>query len=917
MTEGIARRRTGPQCPVVLRRFPLRLPLPALLLTLALGLVPGGAPQAQDASRPRDAGRTGAAARPDTLASLAAGGEATCLTTTAGAGYCWGAPDSEDGHAHRVRGPDGRPARLRALATSSLSRCGLTSDGDVWCTSATDGWVDSTVNREPLPADCRGYICLAPLPARGSLPPGPLRSVAVGDLHACALAPNGSAHCWGRNDMGMLGNGVWAADSTGTVGEISRVPTMVVGGHRFIQISGAGELTCGLTTPERHIYCWGYGQNGETGDSSIMTGCSGPLPYANKPCSTPVPARVFPESLPGDFDRPNELKFVRVTAGNRMACAIAVSGEAYCWGGNYRCQLGRCRSAESARAHRIAVPGRVVDIAPGAMHACARTADWRVFCWGNNTAGQLGSLATVNAGADGAPPDYRDTTDSDVVGAAYRDPCFNGGRCSPAPVEVSPGRRWAALAAGSDHACALARDDGGIYCWGGSNSAVLGANARFVLCENRSAMWKDAPCQPTPVRIPGFPPLAAPAVEVLAKPEHERAREVVRTLRSTRVLVSAREVRVIFPPDTSSELGWPAAETPGYRARYYWGVFIDGIDGPRGLELRLGPGGTSARTFPSLRSVVAAASPGLCTSGMVAQCTPDGVAASVEGSRVVLTLRDPPTITRLFGLRQDSVQVSRAHPGDATYLPPVRVPVEYVAPEIPIPDSAFRAEAVRARRRYRARITTITRGISGGSFGSPAIWIGVGDSIPVYVSEMTCTHDACGGSAARVTGTAWSVDDTAVVRLRVVSPSDSRRSFEMPSPEAYLVARARGRTRVRATIPPSPSDTMPSREPPPRTLEREVVVISRAVRLATGSRPDTIRVGDTLSLRPQVFDADGVAIDGAPIELRYSDGDVNRLLTTTDTARIAFEHAGQRTIVARFGILTDTVRVSVVAEGKR
>jgi hypothetical protein len=265
--------------------------------------------------------------------------------------------------------------------------------------------------------------------------------------------------------MGQLGNGAWAADSSGSTGTAVRRPVAVAGGRRFAQISVGEMLTCGITRLEGFIYCWGYGQSGSTGDTLVMQVCSAPLPYPNRICSSAVPHRVLPDSVGSDWrTRPSQRRFVSVHAGMRMACAVSEQGEAWCWGSNYRCGLGICRAADSPRAHRIPIPGRVVEVGAGYWFACARTADGRLFCWGNNTEGQLGSLVSVNSGADGDPPDYRDSASHNT---AYDDPCFLGGRCSPAAAPVAPARRWAALTVGASHACALAADDGGVYCWGG------------------------------------------------------------------------------------------------------------------------------------------------------------------------------------------------------------------------------------------------------------------------------------------------------------------------------------------------------------------------------------------------------------------------------------------------------------------
>ena len=62
---------------------------------------------------------------------------------------------------------------------------------------------------------------------------------------------------------------------------------------------------------------------------------------------------------------------------------------------------------------------------------------------------------------------------------------------------------------------------------------------------------------------------------------------------------------------------------------------------------------------------------------------------------------------------------------------------------------------------------------------------------------------------------------------------------------------------------------------------------------------------------------DGRPIDGAPVEVTYFVGSVVIPTTVTDTATVVLRQPGSRAIVARFGPLADTVRVSVVGESKR
>ena len=78
---------------------------------------------------------------------------------------------------------------------------------------------------------------------------------------------------------------------------------------------------------------------------------------------------------------------------------------------------------------------------------------------------------------------------------------------------------------------------------------------------------------------------------------------------------------------------------------------------------------------------------------------------------------------------------------------------------------------------------------------------------------------------------------------------------------------------------------MPFREPPPRVLERLVVGTNPAARMEI-SRRDSVKVGEAFELRLRVFDSEGQAIDGAPVQVRYEDGASNYLTTATGTLRL-------------------------------
>ena len=94
-------------------------------------------------------------------------------------------------------------------------------------------------------------------------------------------------------------------------------------------------------------------------------------------------------------------------------------------------------------------------------------------------------------------------------------------------------------------------------------------------------------------------------------------------------------------------------------------------------------------------------------------------------------------------------------------------------------------------------------------------------------------------------------------------------------------------------------------------LERPVVVTNPAARVEFSSRPDTINVGEPLDLRLRVLDRDGQAIDGAPVQVSYEDGRSAYVTTSTGALRLELKSMGPHSIVASFGKMADTVRVTV------
>ena len=384
---------------------------------------------------------------------------------------------------------------------------------------------------------------------------------------------------------------------------------------------------------------------------------------------------------------------------------------------------------------------------------------------------------------------------------------------------------------------------------------------------------------------------------------------------SIHVLVSRREVRVVFPRDTAHAWGWSDRKELGYSRSYVWGILVEGMDGTRVLWARLDDQTGEPRRFPSLESLVTAARAERCLPGMIPQCTDSGMRRAVEGGRVVLTLRDSAQVARLFGMRPAFVQAWNRGPRDADQYSFDSVRVQYVAPVIPLPTAATRQDAARSRRRYQASISTIIRFLNGGDAFRP-LWLVIGDSVKVSLGEMYCRHDACssgGYSALRDSG--WTILDTSIARLHAVQ-RDSSDDIDVLVPgneSKYVKALRAGRTVLRVRGLHGPSDTAASSKPPARELERELIVAPPIDRVEIVPRPDSIRALETFVWRVRVLGRDGAEITGLPWQLEVLEGDNRGIRIGPEPVSLLFAAPGRIRIAARLGTYTDTLSVKVVA----
>jgi alpha-tubulin suppressor-like RCC1 family protein len=197
-----------------------------------------------------------------------------------------------------------------------------------------------------------------------------------------------------------------------------------------VAVASGLDSSCALLA-DATVDCWGgnsYGDLGQ-GPSAALQGSTTPLPV-----TLPKPA-------------------TEIAVGGYSAFVLLNDGTVWSWGYNVYGELGQGTASGSVNdlvgvptpGQITGLPGPASAIAAGTHHACALVAG-NAWCWGEDGEGEVG---------DGI---FRTSPPWDV----------------DAPVKVGGLGKVTALAAGSEHTCAIS--DGALVCWGLNGTGQLGSS---------------------------------------------------------------------------------------------------------------------------------------------------------------------------------------------------------------------------------------------------------------------------------------------------------------------------------------------------------------------------------------------------------------------------------------------------------
>jgi alpha-tubulin suppressor-like RCC1 family protein len=180
--------------------------------------------------------------------------------------YCWGKGLMVNGTNGNtlpilINGP-----KFTRIFAGGTATCGVTAIQVAYCWGLNGAGAlgDGTAIDRGVPTLVAGNLSFIMM-ATGTRPNTPL-------VHSCGITVDGTAYCWGANDLGQLGDGTTTQ---------RLVPTPVATTDKFVAIGTGDTFSCGMRA-DRKVFCWGDNALGQLG-SGVAGG------FSAMPVEVPAP----------------------------------------------------------------------------------------------------------------------------------------------------------------------------------------------------------------------------------------------------------------------------------------------------------------------------------------------------------------------------------------------------------------------------------------------------------------------------------------------------------------------------------------------------------------------------------------------------------------------------------------------------
>lgn len=302
---------------------------------------------------------------------IASGDDFACAVLATGGVACWGRGDfgqTGDGvltDTDRLFATNVHGINTAVSVTAGSGHaCALQKDGSVSCWGKNDlGQLGNRVNKfERMPIQVQGVLAI--------------KQISAGTEHTCALAENGFVYCWGDNKHGQLGIGLTQV--------LTNNPSLVLGLQKVEWIEVGFNTSCAYRTLSG-VWCWGWGADGQAG---ALDRTNRWLPEL---ITTMLTTTVTPSSLAPTLAIPS-IDFTQISIGKYNVCGVTNSLKGnilYCWGATRITDPGTSTSSVSSffTASHVSI---------GSGHGCITTLTGTVSCWGWSHKGQTGLGAASN-----------------------------------------------------------------------------------------------------------------------------------------------------------------------------------------------------------------------------------------------------------------------------------------------------------------------------------------------------------------------------------------------------------------------------------------------------------------------------------------------------------------------------------------